>query len=325
MVEDCFEDPVMLVRERASYAPSEGDGHFYVLSRSRLAKAGLKVVDLSSISLPNHRPRFHAQSAWLIGPLHGNLPVSAITAYVSGPVEVFRSYAQSHEMTDTPRLFPPSSEDPVLACLLSLPWEEIHLPKDKGDKFSIPFFNRTLVLPEYSDEFWHKIMPPRFAFYRNTSIREVLEPGQLHVVPVPEEAMYGEAKGSMKFPHITALLAAHPVIAFEVDALIRLPESLDSHTYSKGISVVRNPSGLVHVADLVVDHPGQQLHAIAVNMGWSYRQQPDGTWYRENCADDCPCPNPWRHEHHLSALRVIEYHLSEKRGRGRPVAQARNA
>jgi len=312
MLEDCFEDGVMLVRECASYAPSDGEGHFYVLSRAHLAEAGLKAIDLSAISLPNHRPRFHAQSAWLVGPLRQNRPISTILAYIKGPAEVFRAYAQSRGVTDMARVFPSAVEDPVLASFLSLPWEKIRLPDDKdGGGYGLDFFHRSLSLPEYFREGYPKIMPPYYAFYRNTSIADGLEDGQLYVHSVPEIAMYGHADVTMQFPRVTAMLAEHPHVAFEVDALIRLPESGPAHHYSKGISVVRAEDGTIGVGDLVVDHPGLQLAGVGVNMGWHYTADENGTWTRVVRDDDCTCPNAWRHEHHLSALAIIEHYLAD--------------
>ena len=316
MREDCLETGVMLMRECASYEPSEGEGHLYVLSRTRLAEAGLKAIDLSAISLPNYRPRFHVQSAWLVGQLRENLAIWTILAYIKGPSEVFRAYAQSRGLTDTASVFPSMKEDPVLASLLSLPWEKIRLPNDKdGGDSGLDFFRRSLSLPEYFREGYSKIMPSYHAFYRNTSIAEVLQGGPVYVHSAPEIAMYGHADPTMQFPRVTALLAAHPHIAFEVDALIRLPKSGPAHHYSKGISVVRADDGTIDVGDLIVDHPGLQLASVGVNMGWHYRADEKGTWTRVVRDDDCPCSNAWRHEHHLSALTIIEHYLADAKER----------
>lgn len=312
MLEDCFEIGVMLVRQCASYASSEGEGHLYVLSKTHLAEAGLGAIDLSAISLPNHRPRFHVQSAWLVGQLRENLPIRTILAHIMGPAEVFRAYAQSRGFTDAASVFPSVKEDPVLASLLSLPWEKICLPDDKdGGDERLDFFRRSLSLPEYFRDGYRKIMPLHYAFYRNTSIADAMQRGQVYVHSVPEIAMYGHAELTMRFPHVTALLGAHPHIAFEVDALIRLPESGPAHHYSKGISVAQAEDGTIDVGDLIVDHPGRRLTRVSTNMGWHYTADEKWTWTRVLRDDDCPCSNAWRHEHHLSALTIIEHYLAE--------------
>lgn len=311
MLEDCFETGVMLVREAASYAPSEGTGHLYVLSRTRLADSDLQTIDLSAISLPSHRPRFDAQSAWVVGPLMTeNLPSTTILAHIEGPAEVFKAFSRSGGLADTASVFPSMKEDPVLAILMSLPWNKIRLPDDEdADDQVLDFFERALSLPEYSREGYRKIMPPHYAFYRNTSIADALQGGQVYVHSVDEIAMYGHADPTMQFPHVTELLTARPSIAFEVDALIRLPESGPAQHYGKGISVVRADDGTIAVGDLVVDHPGLQLTGVAVNTGWHYTADEKGVWTRIVSKDDCPCLNAWRHEHHLSALTIIEHYL----------------
>jgi hypothetical protein len=313
LLEDCFEDPVMLVRDAASYAPSEGEGHLYVLSKNAVAAEGLKCVDLSQIVLPERRPRFHAQAAWLIGPLHGNLPLVCITAYIKGPAEVFRAFAAEAGLTETGRLFPPTGEDPVLDTLLSLPWEKIVLPDEGPSELHIPFYRRALSLPEYFREHRRKILPAHVAFYESVSIADGLSPEEgVHVTPIPEVAMYGHAGVTMSFPRVTAIVREFGKVAFEMDGLVRMPESGHTIHYSKGLHLQQLDDGLIAVSDLVVEHPGRVITGIAVNMGWHYSANAVGHWKRVHHADDCPCPNGWRHEHHLSALTIIEDHLSEQ-------------
>ncbi len=309
MREDCFEDYIWLRRKHARYAPSQGNGHLYVLSKAQLAELGLRAIDLASIPLTDARPRFHAQAAWLVGPTKGNLPITAIEAYIIAPAEVFRAYAAKHNIVDTARVFPNAAEDPVLNSLLGLPWDRMKLPKQPDDKseFDVPAFRRTLELPEYFNDGYRKIMPSRYAFYDSKSITEGLAGDRgLHVVPVSDIAMYGVADVTMRFPRVTALLAAHPQIAFEVDALIRLPESGPAHHYSKGLSVRCGGDGTIAVSDLVVDHPGRQIRGVGVNFGWHYAVGEDALWTRVEHEEQCPCPNNWRHNQHLVALTIID-------------------
>jgi hypothetical protein len=315
MLEDCFEDYIWLRRKHASYAPSEGNGHLYVLSKARLTELGLRAIDLASIPLPDARPRFHAQAAWLVGPTKGNLPITAIEAFITAPADVFRAYAAKNGIIDTARVFPNAAEDPVLASLLGLPWDRMKLPEQPGEKpkFDVPAFRRTLELPEYFNDGYRKIMPSHYAFYDSKSIAESLPADQgLHVVSVPDIAMYGVVEVSMRFPRVTALLGSHSQLAFEVDALIRLPESGPASHYSKGLSVRRGEDGTIAVSELVVDHPGRQITGVAVNFGWHYNVDEGGLWTRVEHAEQCPCPNTWRHEQHLVALTIIDDLLAKE-------------
>lgn len=315
MLEDCFEDWIWLRRKHAKYTPTEGDGHLYVLSRQKLAEAGLKAIDLASIPLDDCRPRFHAQAAWLVGPLKGNLPITAIEAHIVSPAEVLQAYAAKYGIADTARVFPNAKEDPVLTTLLALPWERIRLPeKDDDPEFDVPAFHRALELPEYFNDGYRKIMPEYYAFYDSKSLAEGLDGDHgIHIHRVDDIAMYGHGDVTMNFPHVAAMLEGHDHIAFEVDALIRLPESGPAHHYSKGISVKRGEDGTIAIADLVVDHPGRQITGVGVNYGWHYVVGDDGKWSRVlKHAEECPCPNAWRHERHLSALTIIDHLLGNE-------------
>ena len=181
--------------------------------------------------MPDLRPRFQAQAAWLIGPLTSNLPITAIIAHIKAPAGVFRSFASSNGFLETQQIFPSASEDPVLRTLLALPWERFRFPEDEAKGERLNFYTRALALPEYFREGYRKILPPHYAFYDHVSIREFLDPeANVYVCPVPEIVMYGRADVTMRFPRVSEMLAAHPHTLFEVDALVRLPRGRGQRT-----------------------------------------------------------------------------------------------
>ncbi len=174
MSEDCNEEPVLLLKRLASYDFEDGDGHLYIIDKEEALKIGL--VDLSSVTLPGCRPRTIAQEAWLLGPLLGNpVPKECFRAQITAPRSVLRDYAFSSGFTCIDDIFPSTVEDPILNALLSLPWREIKEAWDPD--FPIPWFKRTLSLPEYQDSFV-KIAWPHTAFFRGTRLSERKRPAR---------------------------------------------------------------------------------------------------------------------------------------------------
>lgn len=321
MREDCFEEGVMLIRQFASYGPSDDEGHFYVLSKAALKAIELKAVDLSALSIPNCRPRFQAQSAWLVGPLHGNLDLSCILVHVTAPAAVFREFASANGMNSTADLFPRASDDPVLDTLLSLPWvqqeESIQPAQDR-----LAFFRRSIELPEYFNEY-RKILPVHLAFYHHTKLADDWEGKEgLHFVQIPDWALFGSPDlRHPTLPHVTNLTRTHSKIVFEADALLRLPELGHSSEYGKGVFVERLDDGILAVSDLVVSHPGLQVHGFGMDAAWHYKADKTGRWTRVAHPADCPCDKQWRHQHHLAMLIMIEENLAKSSVTPQPVAR----
>ena len=309
LCEDCFESPVLLVKLMAEYTYEEGSGFLYVLSKEAMEKRNLGLVDLSAIRLPNCRPRFHAQEAWLIGPLYGDLPVDCILATIQGPRSVFQALAQEAGIVDTVHLFPDKDEDPVLELLTSMPWKMVSLPGEK--KGGLKFFRQPFEFPEYHDSF-RKRNPPHIAFYEGIAVpSEKIAPGVV-AFDVPEIVVYGFADPISKgFPRVAEIVQEEGQhFVFEIDNLVRRPGSLTTE-YLKGFAVSKSDNGLFAVADYVVDHPGRQMSGCGINMGWHYRIAGDGRWLREVTPNDCPCENNSIHQHHLSMLTILEAKLTD--------------
>ena len=314
MREDCFEDPVWLRRKMAEYVKHDKEGHLYVLSKAKLAEAGIGYLNLSEIELSDCRPRFHVQKAWLVGPLRKqNLPLPCITAYIKGPAAIFSNFASARDMKSTSDLFPPPSEDPVLDILLSLPWSEIPIPSDKTG-ISIPAFRRSIEIPEYSDEGYRKICSPNLAFYKHEkAATELAGRDGITFYQVPELVMFGSATPLQAFPSILKILEAEKRVVFEIDNLVRLPETGPSQTYAKGL-FLEWKDDLIAVSDFVVDHPGMAITGAGMNFAWHYSVEQTGEWTRIVRPDDCPCKIIWRHAHHVSELSIIEAWLNDKEG-----------
>lgn len=309
LCEDCFEDPVLLIKMMAKYTHQEGTGFLYVLSKEVMGQRGLSLVDLSSIELPDCRPRFHAQQAWLVGPLYRNLPTDCILATIKAPRNLFLAYAVEKGFVETSHLFPDVEEDPVLEFLTSMPWKQRRLPDEK--KNDLKFFAQPFEFPEYHESF-RKHNPPHIAYYEGAASEAGrIAPGVV-VFDVPEIAVYGFADViATKFPRITEIVQGEGRhFVFEIDSLVRRPGLLASE-YLKGAAITKCDSGVFAVADFAVNHPGRQMTGCGINMGWHYRIASDGTWVREVTSNDCPCGNNSIHQHHLSMLTIIEEHLKD--------------
>ena len=288
-------------------------GHLYLIDPAATDRIGVGLHDLASIELTDCRPRFRAQSAWLLGPQRGNLPIECFHSRVIAPRAVFAEFAAQAGLAATSDLFPGPDEDPVLDALLHLPWMEMKLPE--RDDPGLPAFHRTVEIPEYHDGFI-KIHPPGHAFYRGQMLADIQREPEAEQPPfvfrkVPAIVMLGTANpvGS-RFPKLVEALEHEPSIAFEIDELVRFAETGHSSTYGKGLLVTRKESGLVEVGDLVVDHPGMQIAGAGANSGWHYTVEVDGTWTRTPHADDCQCGDDDRHQRHVSALTILEDFLT---------------
>jgi len=304
--EDCDERPVMLIKKRARYEPTNGTGHLYVFDRS-VAGQTIGVTDLTALDIEGARPRTKAQDAWLLGPLRNTeVPAQCFVAHITADRAVFREYAAAHELRNISDLFPPVDEDPILDALLGLPWKEEKSGKDIG----MPFFRRALELPEYDDSF-QKIASPSVAFYRGATIagRDTIDGASLGgiIIPVPDVVLFGvAAPAPLRFPKINELLAKHRSVAFEIDDLVQHPNMKGMVTYQKGVCVQKHEKGLVEVCELMVDHPGQEITGAGINYGWYYTVDEHGEWTRVRHEKECPCGKDAPHLRHLSALHIAE-------------------
>jgi hypothetical protein len=314
LIEDCFEDPVFVRRMLATYEPSHGEGHLYVISEAELASEKIGVHDLSQLRLgPGGLTRYAAQQAWLAGPLQTDLPLRCIVARIAGPAEVFRAFAQQSGISEVKTIFPESRFDLVLHLLLSLPWIEI--PGSREVKpVGIKFFARALELPEYHDDDLAKHQPPATAFYCGAKLSDIVKDPALTIRSAPAPIIFGTYSGEPVFPRVTALVRQRKRVLFEVDELVWLPETIDGATWGKGLWVEERPDGLIQVGDLIVDHPGQKLAGFGALAMWSYAVDEQGRWTHTPMEGDCPCGHAWRHKQHLSAVGILEYELSRRRG-----------
>jgi hypothetical protein len=315
MCEDCFEDGVFLVKSPAKYAFVEGDGHLYVLSKRSVADANLSTFDLSAIAIDKCLPRYIPQQAWLIGVLHGALPGACILESITAPRSVLRDFAAESGLKTTSDLFPSVRDDPVLDVLISLPWHVAPEGRDKKNPLSLEtmeFFRPALALPEYEDSF-EKHLPPRVALYRGTKASENVQEAGLTFHHVSPDVMFGSADVSKPvFPTVLRHVREKGRVVYEIPLLVRKPENIRSDEYAKGLAVEMR-GDIIAVADFMVDHPGQQMTSVGINFAWHYRVAPDGEWIRQADAADCGCSFPWRHEHHLSVLAMIEDGFTKRR------------
>lgn len=311
--EDCDERPLFLRKRMASYDVAEGVGHLYVLDRAACDKVGL--TDLTAIAIKGGRTRVSVQCAYLVGPLrNAPLPSECFVAHIEANCAVFRELAAEAGLVSIADLFPPSTEDPILDALLSLPW--IPVPGVDNPLGDIPAFRRGIELPEYGDSFI-KIASPAVAFYCGGKIEDFAElvdgfSGGI-VVQIPEIAMFGSPiRGlPLKYPRVVAMLCEHGGVVFEAPTLVKFPQHVGGLFYQKGLALDLIEPDLIHLGALMVRHPGQQIDAVGVNRGWFYRLGQDRIWRREPHEDDCPCGTDWPHERHLASLHIVEHFLAE--------------
>jgi len=313
MSEDCEERPVWLAKRMARYDFEEGDGHLYVLDRDKAAKVGL--TDLAALKLEDHRPRTDAQQAWLLGPIrHAAVPLECFRAQITAPRAILRDFAAERGLVETNDLFPPPTEDPILAALLSLPWREV---KDSWEDGMPPIFRRALELPEYQESYV-KIAWPRTAYFSGATVADTINeiegtPVAGVVVQVPEIILFGSAdrQTPMRFPKIEKLVRDNGAVVFEIDDIIQHANMGNMTLYQKGIGVISQGDDLFELCELVVEHPGLDLTRAGLNKGWFYRRGENGLWARERHAEECDCGSAAVHDLHVSALHIAEAYLNE--------------
>ncbi len=320
IVEDHEERPALIKKLFAHYEPHKGNGHLYVFDKQALlATAGAK--DLSALKLPKSRPRFTAQSAWMIGPFTRKpMPPECIRAHIVADANLLRELAAADGLTTTESLFPGVQEDPVLYSFLSLPWLAV-----PGQEPSLSAFVRAIEFPEYVSGF-EKRLPGNIALYTGGRITppdgESQDPDVGFLMMVPTDTFVGSPSViATKFPNVLSLLREHGVVGFEVDYLSRQPGLEHTDLYSKGISVRTYPDGLIEIGEITVNHPGFDLTAGGVNAGWYYRLTEDEKWERVSHEQECPCGHDFVHERHLAALTMIDRHLGDTLSRQRAASK----
>ena len=312
MIEDCFEDPVFIVRERAQYTQATTNtGCVYVIGRKALRAHGLQAVDLVEITTAEGRPRYLAQSAFMIGELRERLPDDCIFARVRAPTAVFQEFAsQSPDVTEE-LLFPGPDKDPVLETLLSVPWVKRN---DVDGVGNIDFFERGLQLPEYNAQPIRRTLPQTAYCHRFWIADAKIERTQLAGTAfyLTSESLYhGTAPTTRLFPQISALLGQQPALAVEIDGLVRHPYDIRSSQYGKGIYIERSDDGMILVTELVVEHPGRRPAGFGITRGRYYRAVEDKEWIATEHPEQCDCGHPALHDHHLVVAAHFEMLLSE--------------
>lgn len=309
LVEDCWEDPLFVIREEARYEPAEERvGCLYVIGRKGLRRNDIQAVDLVEIATEAGSHRCSAQSAFMVGPLNGNLPDDCIVAKVRAPTSVFREYAAQGTSLSQEYLFPRSASDPFLAALSSVPWVKIYGDKEAG----IDFFDRGLGLPEY-DASSMKRNVPSVCFYRRFWIADILPAEsaflETHFYLCGETIFHGTAGSLTEFPKITELLKEVTSVAVELDGLIAYPYS-QGGSFAKGIYLERQEDGCILLTELAVDHHGLRPAGFGITRGVYYTPKEDGNWERIAHTEECDCGHESHHTHHLVVASHFENSLA---------------
>lgn len=314
LIEDCFEDPLFVVRQRAWYEPADERGCVYVVSRKALRARGLQSVDLVEITMASGRHRCLAQSAFMVGPLNGYLPDDCIVTRVFAPSSVFRDYAARFAERTCEALFPGPTVDPVMAALMSIPWVKREVDDDDNG-IGMDFFDRGLPLPEYEVRDIRRTGSTT-AYYRRFWLADAAKPETLLAETtfyLTEEALYhGSASGDLVFPHVTRLLRERTSIAVEIDGLVRHPYAAGSTQYGKGIYLEALPDDVMFVTELAVDHPGTRPGGFGITRGCYFRVDEGFRWHQIDHPEQCDCGRPAHHAHHLVVAEHFERALKER-------------
>ncbi|MBB3845170.1 MULTISPECIES: FRG domain-containing protein [Xanthomonas] len=302
LVEDCFEDPVFLICDTATFEKSDGIGNLYVISKKKLRSSGIGAVHLSEIATANGFPRYLRQDAYMVGPLEPvGLSPDCVTYHLTAPSNVFDAYSGS---MSTSFLFPDPKIDPIYAELLAMPWEKIGLQPE-----GIEYFQRSLVLPEYG-RYVRKHMPASAAMYRRFWMLDLPhDPAEttslIHILS--GSALYhGSSKIPGKLPRITSLLSKFDGVFVELDGLIYYGMET---IYGKGVMALKRGDNLVEVCEFGIEHPGLQIHNGGLFRGIYYHIGAQGTWTRAHDPRDCDCG--LEHDENLRLLGRVEEGLEE--------------
>lgn len=310
LCEDCFEESIISVHQEASYVPVDATVFLYALSREYLSDHDIKCFDLTEIDAKDFQPRFHTQSAWLIGPLRDTLPPDCVCACISGPATVFADFASTAGYSKTSDLFPSRKEDFLLKLLLSVPWESV------GRDSHMPFFTRGLRLPEY-DYTVIKNHPVNVAFFSPFWVADDRGPTDSPLAKAvffrtPEQLFYGRpTDNSPSRPNVRTVLNKYSSLVIESKGILRHPEFHLKSEYMKGVYIRLVDAETVEVCELVIDHPGSQVAGAGISEGWYYKIDQQQAWTRHRHSDECPCKNNLLHLHHMWIITHFERLLDE--------------
>jgi hypothetical protein len=311
MIEDCWEDPLFVIRQKAWYEPSEGRGCLYVLSRKALRARDLQAVDLVEITTEHGQHRCAAQSAFMVGPLIGNLPDDCVTARIFASATTFGEYAAQYPRLKREILFPGPTTDPVMAALLSIPWVK---RETAGDGIGIDFFDRGLQLPEYDVKVLRR-PGQSAAFYRRFWLADSAKPGtrfgDTTFFLTEETLFHGTTSDEMSFPRLTKLLRDKKSIAVEIDGLVRHPYSGASSQYGKGIYMEIQENGSILLTELATEHPGARPAGFGITRGVYFMPDATSCWVRVEHPEQCGCGRPTHHAHHLAVAEHFEHVLND--------------
>ncbi|MCV6825160.1 MULTISPECIES: FRG domain-containing protein [Halocynthiibacter] len=310
LVEDCWEDPVFAIREEAFYEPA-GDqvACLYAIGGKGLRRNDIDAVDLVEIATEAGSHRCSAQSAFMVGPLNGNLPDDCIVAKIFAPTSVFREFAAQDSSLTQEGLFPPSSSDPFLAALSSVPWVKRYIDEEK---VGIDFFDRGLGLPEYNVRSM-KRNGPAVCFYRRFWIADTLPEdsvfSETHFYLSGETLFHGAAGSLSEFPKITELLTDVVSVAVELDGLVAYPYA-QGGSFAKGIYLERQEDGSILLTELAVEQHGLRPAGFGITRGVYYMPSEEGDWKQISHPEECDCGHETHHRHHLVVASHFENALA---------------
>jgi len=306
LVEDCWEDPVFAIREEAWYEDAdEQTGCLYVIGRKGLRRNGIECVDLVEIATEQGQHRCGAQSAFMVGPLSGNLPDDCVVTKIHAPTKVFREFAAEDLSLNQSLLFPGQRSDPFLATLMSVPWVKRY---GDGDDVSINFYDRGLGLPEY-DLCSMKRNGSEACFYRRFWLADALSEDSLFAQTdfylTGEGLFHGTTDGTNTFPNITRLLRETASVTVEIDGLIRYPYAAHG-SFAKGIYLELQENGSLLLTELSVEQHGLRPVGFGIAKGIYYEPNDSGIWTKVSHPEECDCGHNAHHNHHLVVASHFE-------------------
>jgi hypothetical protein len=306
LCENTREQPVFLKFLGASYKPSDGIGHLYVLDKEMLTKSGHTLVSLEHELATTCPSRFQTQKAWLAGIFHDQrrLDPRSIAAHICAPSPVFKQLAGTRGFNKTNDIFPPPSEDKLLQNLLDLPWLLIDVPNPP-----FPFYRRSLEIPEYQVAV-PKHLPPTAALYSPFWLSDAIvsDPNEIWI-RAPEELFYYNTETDRPIPRLSGYLRESGIVNIETKGLLCYPAYTRTVSYAKGISIRKVHDNLFDVCGVEIDYKSDQFVGAGASEGYRY-ELVDDTLVRRRSPTDCSCGDPARHVLHLCTVAALDQQLS---------------
>lgn len=309
MCEDIEENSVILFHNEAYYNPSPlVTGHIYVIDKLALESLNLGVYDLDSINAENGQFRFHSQRACLCDCIQGFLPEQVISAHLEIDTEILEHVCQSSGLSSTESLFPFENHDHILRMLLSLPWKRIE------SDFPIPFYGRTLDLPNYNVSFNKRLNSGTILFSQHSVREEYVNLdenifSQAVFIDVPETFYYTTPE-HIELKHIADLISKNDIVVIEYDSIVVHPEIRDGYEVEKGICIRRHSNNEWEVSGLSLEHPSSIINGVIISTGWRYKID-NGKFQLLQSDENCPCNNDLRHNRHIDVLYLLEYNFNK--------------